>query len=258
MLDVRKKKGPLKKPPLRQAGQSLKDQRETLSENIIGLLLCALVSITLAGLEWWKYVANTPPSPWPYTGIAALVLAFVIWRSIPKIRLLRQINQGILGEIHVGQSLETLREKGFKVLHDIPGDGWNIDHVAVGTRGIFAIETKTPSKGHSMATIQYDGASIKVGGFTPDRDPIVQAKAAANWLRDFIERRANRKVNVRPVIVYPNWFVEGKSLGRDVWVENDNGFLKLMDSEREKLSHDDVALITDILADYARGTWQEA
>lgn len=35
----------------------------------------------------------------------------------------------------------------YQVFHDIPGSGkWNIDHVAVGPAGVFAIETKYRTK----------------------------------------------------------------------------------------------------------------
>lgn len=255
MTGKRPKQSPLKKPPLRQAGQSLQAEREELWEGMLGWCLVVLFMWVLAGLEWWRYFSNEPPSPWLYTVLALGGLVVAWWRVRPRLQLLRHMHQGIQGEIHVGHRLETLRDKGFIVLHDVPGDGWNIDHVLIGTKGIFAIETKTPSKRHNNAKINYDGTTVLIDGFNPDRDPLIQAKAAASWLRDFLERRANRKVPVRPVLIYPNWYIDGPSLGRDVWVLNDNGFLKLMESEREKLSQDDVAHIADLLGEYARGVW---
>jgi hypothetical protein len=255
MNDNRKRSSPLKKPPLRQAGQSLQAERDKVWESIEESIVFVPILVVLTALEWWRYFSDTPPKPIPYTVVALIVIAFAWWRVRPRINLMRQINQGIQGEIHVGHCLDTLREKGFKVLHDIPGEGWNIDHVLIGTKGIFVVETKSPSKRHSKATIQYDGTKVLVNGLSPDRDPLIQAKAAAKWLQDFIERRANRKVSVRPVVIYPNWYVEGSSFGNDVWVQNDQTFLKVMDTEREKISADDVAHITDLLAEYARGDW---
>jgi hypothetical protein len=236
----------------------LQAEREEVWQGILDPLLMALFLVVLALLEWVRFIWRIPVNPWLYSGIAVVGVLYVWLRIRPRIELWRQINQGIQGEIHVGHALETLREKGFKVLHDIPGAGWNIDHVIIGPKGIFMIETKTPSKRNSGSKIKYDGTCVLVNGFSPDRDPLIQAKAAAKWLQDFIQRRANRKVQVRPVLIYPNWYIEGKSLGRDVWVENDKTFLKLMESEREKLSQDDVAHISDLLAEYARGDWPES
>jgi hypothetical protein len=40
--------------------------------------------------------------------------------------------QGREGEKAVGQYLERLRARGYQVLHDIPGENFNIDHVLIG------------------------------------------------------------------------------------------------------------------------------
>lgn len=249
---ISSRKGPLKAPPLRQAGQSLGEQRENLRLDLFEPVLIALLAIAIAGLEWLRHWRQDPPQPWLYTLIALFVAAWAFPRFRKRLRELRHLDQGMDGEIHVGQQLETLRKFGFHVFHDIPGDGWNLDHVLIGTKGVFAIETKAPSKRRTQATIRYDGAKVLVNGLSPDRDPIVQAKAASKWLKQFIARRGNRKVSVQPVVIYPNWFVEGRSLRHEVWVENDLGFLKLMEREHEKLSPDDVAYLSDVLSEYVR------
>ena len=40
---------------------------------------------------------------------------------------------------------EKVRPMGCQVLHDVPADSFNIDHVVVGLTGLFAVETKTHS-----------------------------------------------------------------------------------------------------------------
>ena len=60
---------------------------------------------------------------------------------------------GYLGERFVGDCLEPLKRQGWYVLHDMPGEAgerkFNIDHVAVGPGGVWAIETKTRRKGRA-------------------------------------------------------------------------------------------------------------
>jgi hypothetical protein len=46
----------------------------------------------------------------------------------------------------VGQYLETLRARGYRVLHDLIGDGFNVDHALIGPDSIFTVETKTYHK----------------------------------------------------------------------------------------------------------------
>jgi len=52
--------------------------------------------------------------------------------------------KGARGETILGARLDTLTEHGVPVLHDrrIPGSKANIDHIAVGPRGVFVIDAK--------------------------------------------------------------------------------------------------------------------
>ncbi|MGH7953099.1 MAG: nuclease-related domain-containing protein, partial [Limisphaerales bacterium] len=43
----------------------------------------------------------------------------------------------------MAEALNETSTAGFRSFHDLPAEEhWNIDHVAVGTRGVFLIETK--------------------------------------------------------------------------------------------------------------------
>ena len=75
--------------------------------------------------------------------------------------------------------LEDLRAQGYAVFHDIPGDGFNVDHALIGPAGIFAIETKTRAKPADLAEIldtlvtlaEADrGESGRFGGRLPEGD----------------------------------------------------------------------------------------
>ena len=90
------------------------------------------------------------------------------------------------------------------MLHDIVGDGFNIDHVLIGPTGVYTIETKTISKpAKGACEISYDGETICVNGLIPDRDPIVQAKAQANWLQNFL-KDSTGKFKVLPIVQTKN------------------------------------------------------
>lgn len=211
-----------------------------------------LFAVGIAAIEWAQYFSKTPPSPWVYTVIAAAVGWYSGRKAYYHLRRARNQQLGAMGEVSVGQKLENLRSLGFQVLHDIPTGKGNIDHVVVGPRGIFAVETKTLSK-TSRAKVIYDGKTVTVDGRAPDRDPILQVQAEANWLKDFVARRANRKAAIQPVLLFPGWFVEGDSFGKAVWVMNDAAFLKVVAQQRESLSEDDAVYIADVLSEYVRG-----
>jgi hypothetical protein len=51
--------------------------------------------------------------------------------------------RGADNERRVGKALERLRADGWLVVHDLPRDYGNIDHIACGRNGIYTIETKS-------------------------------------------------------------------------------------------------------------------
>ncbi|KAL0630225.1 hypothetical protein Q9L58_010928, partial [Maublancomyces gigas] len=199
-----KSRSPLKDKPLRQPGQSVAEEREDLVENNVGQPL------TLAAFF---------PNPVIYTGAALLCIAYAairIWRTIPKLRQLRLAKEG---EQAVGQFLERLREQGFHVFHDVIGSGFNVDHVLVGPSGVFTVETKTWSKPLTgTARLSFDGETIRMGSLSPDRDPVIQAKAQAGWLKAILLESTGKTMDVRPVVVFPGWFVENAAgTFKDLW-----------------------------------------
>lgn len=181
-------RSPLKDKPLRVPGQSVSEEREELLENTVAQpLMLALFLLLLAGLEWYRLYFNMKPSPAIFSIAAAGGIAYAtyrIWRNLPKLRNLRQAMEG---ERVVGQFLERLRQDGFQVFHDVVAEGFNVDHVLIGPPGVFTVETKTWSKPASgNAQVVLDGETLKIGSFAPDRDPIVQARAQASWLKQLL------------------------------------------------------------------------
>lgn len=238
-------RSPLKDKPLRLPGQSLEREREEyIEKQVQDPLLFALFLAVLAGMEWWRFYMDMKPNPVIFTlaaGVAAVYAGVRIWRAIPRLRALRR---GLDGERAVGQYLERLREQGFQVFHDVVGDGFNVDHVLIGPAGVFTIETKTWSKPlRGPAEITFDGESISSPYGTPTRDPVVQARAQANWLRSVLADTTGRRFDVRPVIAFPGWFVvNGPGTFRDVWVLEPKALPGFLEKEPSRLEREDVKL----------------
>ena len=249
------KRSPLKAPPLRQAGQSLDEEIERqIDDNILVYAIWASVLVFLAAWEWWRHLSANPPDPWLYTGLAVVGVLISVWKITNARRKVRALKLGREGEQFVGQLLEELRARAFNVFHDIPGDRFNIDHVIVGPKGIYTIETKTlskPVRGESRVT--FDGEQILANGFKPDRDPVVQAIAQASWLQEQLFVSTGRKFHVRPVVIYLGWFVEKTGGAKsDVWVLNEKALPPFIEREREVLTREDVYLVSDRIAIYVR------
>ncbi|HEY1236636.1 MAG TPA: nuclease-related domain-containing protein [Candidatus Binatia bacterium] len=183
-----------------------------------------------------------------------MALGYAIFRFFPVRREVRALRLERDGEKDVGQKLELLRKKGYEILHDIIGNGFNLDHVLIGPAGIFTVETKTHSKPvKGNPSILFDGDKIIVGGLEPERNPVVQAKAQASWLRELLAESTGRKFEVRPVIVYPGWFVENRSADRNrIWVLNPKGLSTFLDHEPMRLKPEDIRMASYHLDRFVR------
>ena len=235
-------KSPIKEKPLPQAGGS---GQEHLTLGMIDLGFCFVLGacfIPVVLLDWLRYWLSSPPTPWLDT-LVAFVLALIAFRlGRHKWRQLDQLALGIKGERAVADALDQLRERGYRIFHDIHERDYNIDHAIIGPGGIFAIETKTHRKAKG-ATVVVDGDRITVGGFVPDRDPVVQAKAAARRIHDVLKQQTGRDVWVKPVVLYPGWFVTHKSKPTaDLFVGSETFFLGSFDYQHseERISPEDV------------------
>lgn len=182
--------------------------------------------------------------------LAVLYASWKIWRTLPILRRLRLASEG---EKVVGQFLERLRESGYQIFHDVVGENFNLDHVIVGPAGVLTIETKTRSKPtQGNAKVIFDGEKISVGGFEPDRDAVIQAKAQAAWLCALLTESTGRTFVVRPVIVFPGWFVERQTRAGDIWVLEPKALPKFLAHEEQILSLEEVKLASYHLSRYVR------
>ncbi|MGD0060228.1 MAG: nuclease-related domain-containing protein [Verrucomicrobiia bacterium] len=244
-----KKQSPLRRPPFRQAGQSLQEEMEKVwDDKIEQYLLAPLFLFALAFIEWWSWFFKLPRRPWFLTAIAIGYAVYAVIRARPLFRHYRQLKLGRDGERTVGQELERLRADGFLVYHDFPADEFNIDHVVIGPTGVFTIETKTFRKPKDPeVVIGYDGRVVTVPGTKLDRDPVAQARAERDFIRDLIKRSANRVAPVRPAVVFVGWYTQRQPEGTEVWVLNVTGLLAFIRNEHSSLSEDDIAHISSVL-----------
>lgn len=259
MNNENKKHSPLKYNPLRQSGQSLKEKIDDIFEKVFMYLVWVGLIVFIVFNEWIRYYFNTPPNPLGWTFIAIVIIAYSGNKIYRHTKEIKNIKQGQHGEEIVGEVLDELRGKGYKIFHAIPCEGTNgekfdIDHVIVGPGGVFTIEVKTISKAiKGNPEILYDGADIKIDGSIPDRDPIVQAKGQMYWLENFITKNAKMKVKVKPVVLYPGWFVKNEnSENTDVQVLNPTIFLTRVNNKKPSLNTDQINLIASHIESYIR------
>ena len=253
------RRSPLKAAPLRQAGASIQEEIERLFGDVIDdrlALLFVAFAVWAMALVLWLF----PAPPRLYFLLTSMGFVGVMaWAIPPMLRAKRQIDHlrlGLAGERAVGEYLELIAHDGFWVVHDLRGDGFNVDHVIIGTQGVFTIETKTLSKPTvGDARVRFDGEVIKVDSHTLDRDPLVQARAQAAWVRRTLEELTGQAYPVRPVVVFPGWYIERtpSAAKSGVWVLEPKELRGWLSREPHLLPRHAVDLIRNRLKLVARG-----
>jgi hypothetical protein len=253
------KRSPLKQPLLRQAGQSLSAERDRIiQDKLLSYVLTAFFFVMLAAFEWWKFLRKLPPQPVSITLVALAFSCFALYRYFSIKKCLSNIRLGINGEKTVAQFLEVDRDSEWRILNDIPSDRFNskrfnIDHVVVTPKGIFVVETKTKSKLASGETkVTFDGEFISINGRKPDSSPVIQVRAARDWMKEFLKSETGKTYPVKGVVVIPGWFVEGIKNWKasDVWVLNHKALPAFIRNEKCDIANEDIHLAVARIADH--------
>lgn len=249
-------KSPLKDSPLRNPGESLDKQIERLTHDVGGgYIWLMLITIGITAFEWWRYYRDLEIDPQSISVFAAIVIPYCLYKILEASQKVKRLKQGRDGEKAVGQYLENLRETSAKIYHDIPAKNFNIDHVVIAKSGIYVIETKTYSKPDSgRPSVIFDGTSLKLNsGVTTDK-PLIQVLASSNWLRELIKETTGKVFAVKPVIVFPGWFIEPTSDAKssDIWVLNPKGLPTFIANSKDKMTSEDINLVSFHLSRYIR------
>ena len=246
-MTAKEKRSPLKKNRLRYPGQSADEKLDHIEKDMMTFGLVPLLFVAVAVLECWRWFTHSPPQPIVATVCAVVVGVYCIPKFLKMRRLRDNYELGRNGEREVGQALEELRTEGYCVFHDVVANNFNIDHVIVSQRGIFSIETKTYRKREGNPTIRFDGEKILVDDKPRDRDAVEQARRSAKWLRGELHKSTEKWFPVKPVVVFPGWWVEEEN-NRDVWVLNPERLKVKIAEEREMLTKDDMLSAQNIVS----------
>ena len=124
----------------------------------------------------------------------------------------RNLRRDYDGRVAVVRALSSLSPEGHRVYHDVPAEGFSIDHVLVGKKGVFALATITRPRpagtgGVEQATLAYNGHVLFFPRTTDDHT-VARAEKQAEWLSEWLGRATGEKVAVRAVVAAPGWFIK--------------------------------------------------
>ena len=229
---IKKKKSPLNIELLRSPGETLRDQIDKSSDDILEYFLYLILMPVLVysiGITQYTFVNNKLGMT--YFTLMGLVLFGAIFYLLKKLyklfKLRNSLRVGYECELAVGQGLQILAKYGFNIFHDFPAQkNFNIDHIAIGPQGIFAIETKGRAKFEKTENenwkLQFDGEKLLFPGWVETK-PVDQAIRQAKWLQKWIENSTGDSHYVTPVLAIPGWFIK-QTKSSELRVSNGKNF----------------------------------
>lgn len=239
------RRSPIARDLLRGPGHSLNEQLTELNGDVVFDLMLLMVvplmtlALFLAQGAWRGGIATM----WHLAPIYGFGAVGAIFYSVCKLvrsgEKLDRLKAGFDAELAVGQELDQLMRQGAFVFHDVPAENFNIDHVVISTRGVFAVETKGYTKakdpqgrGPADQTVACDGKSLRFPTWTTSK-PLEQAERQAKWLAQWLTSAVGSAIQVQPVLALPGWFVELKGRG-SVRVFNGKQLAGLLESRGVK------------------------
>ncbi len=215
------KRSPLSQNLLSSPGETLIKKIEDLSDLITeSLVIVIIVPFSVYSSYLFQLIKDPEHAPFLLFLLIVVGLVFIVVMIRRLVKLFEKRGHYRLGldaERAVGEELNQLMIEGFRVFHDFPSENFNIDHIAIGPNGVFAVETKGRAKpdngrGKADALIVFDGKRLNFPGWF-ETEPLNQAKRQAEWLSKWLSSAVGETVAVAGVVVLPGWFIERKGAG---------------------------------------------
>ncbi len=256
---IRRRRSPLHGKSIgNMPGQQLLERIEDESFEASQGIDLMLLALPMLFLIW-----TTLRIDWSHIHIGGTELLFVIgwlvffafggWKYHRHARRVENARDGLLAERVTGMQLNRLLGKGCLVLHDLPCDVGNLDHVVIAPQGVFAIETKSfrkPKGEGENHRVRFDGRALHFPDFSSCK-PIQQAKDNAQWLARYLHDKLGHEVPVTAAVSLPGWFIdrtdESKASPVRVFTPMGRG-AEFLAHPPERIGPDQRAVIAQLLA----------
>ncbi|MGY1530214.1 nuclease-related domain-containing protein [Luteimonas sp. A649] len=205
--------------PGQQLLKRIADHHDQVVDGIMLMFLALPLMFTAwAGLriDWAAIKWGGTETVFLVVGLGVFVYAF--WGYVRAFLARDRASDGLVAERVTGMQLNRLVANGCAVLHDLPGDDFNIDHVVVSPRGVYVVETKSFRKakhleGDEACRVTFDGDQLVFPDFRT-RKPLDQAVRNAHWVARELRETLGRDVPVMAAVALPGWFVTRTEAGK--------------------------------------------
>ncbi len=227
---VAKRRSPLTQMLLRGPGESLKTAIDDLNDDLlINMVMLPTVALLLYAMHISQSYFLGIEETTVRTVLAVLIgmgsIGYLLNSILKQLARVSKLRQSFEGEVAVAQELNQLMRMGAYVFHDVPAEGFNIDHVIVLPSGVYAVETKSRMKpdrgGTEDAKVVFDGKRLNFPGWS-EIEPLEQATRQAKWLENWLSNAVGERVVVKAVLALPGWYVDRKARSDVVMISGKN------------------------------------
>jgi|GEM_PF-4287146 len=202
---------------LREPGRALRRRLDAVDHRLVGAAVGLPVTLVLWFLSYGRALHDTGGY-----GVFALAAAGVIalgwfaqeilhlWPE--RIRLVRAIDAQMI----TAQSLNLLMRSDYWVFHDVHIGEHRINHVVMGPRGVFCVDTRWRRPRRQLtwkglapaprADAAFDGRLLRFPGWE-EADAYEDVVAQARWLGAWLTKKAGEDVPAHAAIALPGWRV---------------------------------------------------
>lgn len=204
-------------------GQQLLERIDHHDTGIMGAVMIMYFALPIMFMLWAGKELDWTRLRWGFEEIILLaggisVFAYGLYDYIRHYRARQDAQDGLTAERVTGMQLNRLSSRGCLVMHDLPADGFNIDHVVIAPRAVYAVEAKSFRKPRNFTKgdyyrVAYDGQMLKFPDFG-DKEALAQAARQAKWLKRLLRESLSWDVEVIPALALPGWHIDQT---QDVW-----------------------------------------
>lgn len=149
---------------------------------------------------------------WLLLAAFAAGTAWAIARILDRGKARRRCIAALKVELFTTQELNRLMGAGCTVLHDVPAERFKIDHVVIGPRAVYLVETKPVRRPRSTGLqdhckVAFDGETLHFPDFS-SRAAVDEARRQAQWLAAHLREATHLTVPVIATVALPGWWID--------------------------------------------------
>lgn len=188
------------------AGGQARRALRAKERDLLVLTAGALFALVAAAMMW-IYGSAPLMGVWMWVLFGLACALFVAWwvflvRDIRRWLVLRHAARA---QAALGAALLRLNLQNHRVFHDVPLGDLVLDHVVMGSRGVFAIKLVARRLPKESNVVRINGRSIEFQDGHALLDTIALAERGARALADLPVKGLSHRLHALPVVAIPGW-----------------------------------------------------